>query len=44
MIIFIEGNIGTEQLVDLSCREHFMNLAPKAGEVKAKINEWAITN
>ena len=32
-------NIGTK-LMDLSLREDFMNLTPKARDLKAKINEW----
>ena len=38
-IYYIEQNIGTK-LMDLGCREDFMNLITKAREVKVKINEW----
>ena len=34
----IEENIGTK-LINLGLREGFINLIPKAREVKAKINE-----
>lgn len=33
-------NIGA-QLTDLGLREIFVNLTPKAREIKAKIHEWA---
>ena len=32
---YIEENIGTK-LLDLGHREHFVNLTPKAGEIKGK--------
>ena len=35
----IEENIGTK-LMGLGLREHFMNLAPKTSDIKAKIKEW----
>ena len=34
---FVKENICTK-LTDLGYREHFVNLTPKAREVKAKIN------
>ena len=37
-INYIEENI-VIKLMDLGCGEYFMNLTPKAREVKAKINE-----
>ena len=37
-INYIEENRGTK-LTDLGVREHFMNLTPRARELKAKINE-----
>ena len=38
-IHYIGENRGTKHL-DLGLREYFMNLIPKAKEIKAKINEW----
>ena len=38
IINYIKENIGTK-LMDLDDGEHFMNLTPRAREVKAKINE-----
>ena len=35
----IKENIDIE-LTDLVCREHVINLTPKARQVKTKINEW----
>ena len=37
-IHYTEENIGVK-LMDLGLRENFMNLIPKAREIKAKINE-----
>ena len=41
-INYIEENI-VIKLMDLGCGECFMNLHPKAKEIKVKINEWALT-
>ena len=38
-INYIEEDTGTK-LMGLGPREHFINVTPKAREVKAKINEW----
>ena len=40
---YTEENIGTK-IMSLGCGEHFMNLTPKAEEVKAKISEWDYKN
>ena len=42
-ISYIEENIGTK-LMGHGCRKYFMNLTLKAKEIKAKINEWDISN
>ena len=38
-INYVGENIGTK-LMDLGCKEDFMNLTSKAREVKAKLNKW----
>ena len=38
-----DENIGTE-LMDLDLREDFRSLTTKAREIKAKVNEWGISN
>lgn len=38
-INYVEEIIGTK-LLDLNHTEHFMNLTPKAREIKVKISEW----
>ena len=39
-IKYVEENLGT-RVMNLGVREDFINVTPKAREVKAKINEWA---
>ena len=39
IINYIGENTGTK-IMDLGLRQDFMNLTPKAKEVKTKINEW----
>ena len=38
-IKYVEENLGT-RVMNLGVREDFINVTPKAREVKAKINEW----